>query len=55
MVDLDGGGEVDLEEFVVWYIKYFQSEQGDSTKSPIENFYALLGTDRHRTSRQDDD
>ena len=51
MVDLDGGGSVDFEEFLLWYIRYFYTPSGkndNSTLSPIQVFYSKLGNARLR-------
>jgi len=53
MVDADGSGSVDMEEFVVWYGQYFYKDPSKGevdNRSPIEIFYSLLGSDRLNTS-----
>jgi len=37
-IDLDGSGSVSFDEFLQWYIKYFDMK-GTSNLSPIEQFY----------------
>lgn len=44
-VDSDGSGFVSFEEFAAWYVKFFASDA-----SPMEHFYATLGTGYRRTS-----
>ena len=50
MVDADGSGSVDVEEFIVWYGQYFYQDPSQGAagthRSPIEIFYSLLGSDR---------
>lgn len=36
LADLDGGGSLDFQEFVLWYRKYCENPSGDD---PITGFY----------------
>ena len=42
---MDGNGEVDFEEFMLWYRKNFSSTDGAMT-NPVESFYAQLQSAR---------
>lgn len=49
-IDADGSGEVDFEEFLAWYRKYFDT-QGDSIDagtSTIEHFYSSVRGVSHK-------
>lgn len=37
-IDADGSGEVNFDEFVTWYMKFFYG-----SKSPMEQYYEVLG------------
>eukprot|EP00746_Dinoflagellata_sp_MGD_P090380 gnl/MRDRNA2_/MRDRNA2_35692_c0_seq1.p1 gnl/MRDRNA2_/MRDRNA2_35692_c0~~gnl/MRDRNA2_/MRDRNA2_35692_c0_seq1.p1 ORF type:complete len:518 (+),score=93.49 gnl/MRDRNA2_/MRDRNA2_35692_c0_seq1:90-1643(+) len=54
-IDADSSGEVDFEEFLSWYRKYFDT-QGDSSTSTIEQFYASIrGVSHQRALEGADD
>merc|ERR1711990_1035060 len=38
-IDIDGSGNVDFEEFLQWYMRYFDLAGGGQLISPIEHFY----------------
>lgn len=54
-IDVDQSGTVSLDEFLVWYIKYFYVPKGESDEQgdicgPITQAYSSLGTNRLRKS-----
>jgi len=42
--DIDGGGEIGFEEFLMFYTRYFMNAEGkqDSSKHPLEEFYRAI-------------
>jgi len=47
-IDIDGSGSVDFDEFLQWYIKYFDMK-GNSDVSPIEQLYQSVRPNFGRT------
>jgi Ca2+-binding EF-hand superfamily protein len=47
-IDIDGSGGVDFDEFLQWYIKYFDMK-GNSDATPIEQFYQSVRPNLGRT------
>jgi len=56
-IDADASGEVDFEEFLSWYRKYFDTKGGGfSRTSTIEAFYSSVrGCAYKSMSERDDD
>merc|ERR1711972_791686 len=48
--DRDGNGEIDFDEFLIWFRKYFSKRSadtiGNAASSLVENFYSTLTCNR---------